>query len=149
MLRVCYEEGLPERQMVAEWKITDIEQIEDKRPMNREMHAVYILSPQPHIVDCLMADFESRRYRGSYIIWTSCQHPRSDLHRLMLCIHSALMVTKLSASSPTTSTTGAIHYGKGTNASAPGAQHRLFPSRVSSDYLSRPLELPHSVSPSM
>lgn len=42
--------------------------------MNQEMDAVYILSPQPHIVDCLMADLERRRYRRSYIIWTSCKN---------------------------------------------------------------------------
>lgn len=35
------------------------------------MDVIYILSPQPHIVDCLMADFERRRYRRTYIVWTS------------------------------------------------------------------------------
>ena len=35
------------------------------------MDAVYILSPLPHIVDCLMADFERRRYRRCFLIWTS------------------------------------------------------------------------------
>ena len=55
--------------------ITNIEQIEDRRPMNPEMDAVYLLSPQPHIVDCLMADFERRRYRRSFIIWTSLLPP--------------------------------------------------------------------------
>ena len=34
------------------------------------MDAIYLLSPQPHIVDCLLADFECRRYRLAYIIWT-------------------------------------------------------------------------------
>lgn len=38
--------------------------------MNPDMDAIYILSPQPHIVDCLLADFERRRYRMAYIIWT-------------------------------------------------------------------------------
>ena len=52
-------------------KVTNIEQIEDRRPMNQQMDAVYILSSLPHIVDCLMADFERRRYRRAYIIWTS------------------------------------------------------------------------------
>ena len=50
----------------------DIEQIEHKRSMNPSVDAVYLLSPEPHIVDCLMADFERRRYRRSYLIWTSC-----------------------------------------------------------------------------
>lgn len=35
------------------------------------MDAIYILSPQPHIVDCLLADFERRRYRRGFIIWIS------------------------------------------------------------------------------
>ena len=39
--------------------------------MNQEMDAMYILSAQTHIVDCLMADIERRRYRRSYVIWTS------------------------------------------------------------------------------
>jgi len=34
------------------------------------MDAIYILSPQPHIVDCLCSDFQFRRYRRAYIIWT-------------------------------------------------------------------------------
>ena len=55
-----------------------MEQIEDRRPMNQEMDAVYILSPQPHIVDCLMVDLERRRYRRSFIIWTSCKNSEID-----------------------------------------------------------------------
>ncbi|EOD51308.1 putative sec1 family superfamily protein [Neofusicoccum parvum UCRNP2] len=51
--------------------ITNIEVITDRRPMNKDMDVVYILSPQPHIVDCIMADFERRRYRKTYLIWTS------------------------------------------------------------------------------
>lgn len=39
--------------------------------MNPDMDAIYILSPQPHIVDCLLADFERRRYRRGFIIWTA------------------------------------------------------------------------------
>jgi len=39
--------------------------------MNPDMDAIYILSPQPHIVDCLLADFERRRYRRAFIIWTA------------------------------------------------------------------------------
>lgn len=52
-----------------------IERIEDKRPMNPDMDAIYLLSPQPHIVDCLMADFERRRYRGSFLVWTGLLEP--------------------------------------------------------------------------
>lgn len=39
--------------------------------MNPGVDAVYLLSPESHILDCLMADFERRRYRKSYIVWTS------------------------------------------------------------------------------
>ncbi|OCL07025.1 Sec1-like protein [Glonium stellatum] len=52
-------------------QVTNIEQIEHRRPMNKDMDAVYILSPQPHVVDCIMADLERRRYRGTFLIWTS------------------------------------------------------------------------------
>ena len=51
----------------------DVERIEERRPMNPEMDVVYLVSPQPHIIDCLMADFERRRYRKSHLIWTSGQ----------------------------------------------------------------------------
>ncbi|KAL2262670.1 hypothetical protein VTK26DRAFT_492 [Humicola hyalothermophila] len=51
--------------------IAIIERIEERRQMNPEMDALYILSAQPHIVDCLLADFERHRYRRGFIIWTS------------------------------------------------------------------------------
>lgn len=45
------------------------------------MDAIYILSPKPHIVDCIMAEFEQRRYRGFFLIWTTCKSLRSDAMR--------------------------------------------------------------------
>lgn len=39
------------------------------------MDAIYILSPEPHIVECLLADFERRRYRQAYLVWTSLIDP--------------------------------------------------------------------------
>lgn len=51
--------------------VTNVEQIEHRRTPNPEMDALYILSPLPHIVDCLMADFERKRYRMSHLVWTS------------------------------------------------------------------------------
>ena len=56
----------------------DVEKIEERRPMNKDMDAVYILSSLPHIVDCLMADFERRRYRRSFLIWTSGREKSSQ-----------------------------------------------------------------------
>ncbi|KAL9615002.1 MAG: hypothetical protein Q9167_000533 [Letrouitia subvulpina] len=54
---------------------TDIEQIEERRPMNTKMDAVYLLSPLPHIVDCLLADLEMRRYRRAFLVWISVLQP--------------------------------------------------------------------------
>ena len=68
-------EGAVKEDDILKENITNIEQIEDRRPMNQEMDAIYLLSPQPHIVDCLMADFERRWYRKSFVIWTSLLPP--------------------------------------------------------------------------
>ncbi|KAF2747749.1 Sec1-like protein [Sporormia fimetaria CBS 119925] len=51
--------------------ITNIERIEDRRPDQKDTDAVYFLTPKPHIVDCIMADFERKRYRGAFLLWTS------------------------------------------------------------------------------
>ena len=53
----------------------EILQIEDQRQMSPDMDAVYLLSPLPHIVDCLLADFGRRRYRRVFLVWTSRQSP--------------------------------------------------------------------------
>lgn len=39
------------------------------------MDALYFLSPDAHIVDCLLADFEVGRYRRAYLLWTSLLEP--------------------------------------------------------------------------
>lgn len=44
--------------------------------MNPDMDAIYILTPKEHIVGCLMADFERRRYRRSFLVWTSLLDPK-------------------------------------------------------------------------
>ncbi|KAF2275554.1 syntaxin-binding protein-like protein 2 [Westerdykella ornata] len=51
--------------------ITNIERIEDRRPDQKDTDAVYFLTPRPHIVDCIMADFERQKYRGAFLLWTS------------------------------------------------------------------------------
>ncbi|KAG9238496.1 Sec1 family protein [Amylocarpus encephaloides] len=56
--------------------IANIERIEEKRDMNPDMDAIYLLSPKPHIVDCLMADFERRRYRKCFLVWTALLDPQ-------------------------------------------------------------------------
>lgn len=67
--------------------------------MNQEMDAVYILSPQTHIVDCLMADLERRRYRRSYIIWISCKNSEieEEYARKLRVGRSVLITTLCSA----------------------------------------------------
>ena len=52
--------------------LLDIEQITDRRPPNRDVEALYFLTPQPHIVDCIMADFQKRKYKRAHLVWTSC-----------------------------------------------------------------------------
>ncbi|KAI1353742.1 Sec1 family protein [Xylaria sp. FL0043] len=55
--------------------IANIERIEERREMNPTMDAIYLLSPQPHIVDCLLADIERRRYKRCFLVWTSVLDP--------------------------------------------------------------------------
>ncbi|QUC19353.1 uncharacterized protein UV8b_03594 [Ustilaginoidea virens] len=55
--------------------IATIERIEERREPNPDMDAIYLLSAEPHIVDCLLADFERRRYRRGYLVWTSLLEP--------------------------------------------------------------------------
>ncbi|KAH7312435.1 Sec1 family superfamily [Stachybotrys elegans] len=55
--------------------IATIERIEERREPNPGMDAIYILTPEPHIVDCLLADFDRRRYRTAFLVWTSLIDP--------------------------------------------------------------------------
>ncbi|KAL8944593.1 MAG: hypothetical protein Q9211_000518 [Gyalolechia sp. 1 TL-2023] len=68
-------DGVVREDDILELNVTNIENIEDMRPMNKEMDAVYLLSPLPHIVDCVMADFERRRYKRTFLMWTSILQP--------------------------------------------------------------------------
>ncbi|EMC91777.1 hypothetical protein BAUCODRAFT_28030 [Baudoinia panamericana UAMH 10762] len=60
---------------VLNLNITYIEQITDRRQANRDIDAIYFLTPQPYIVDCVMADLEKRKYRKAHLVWTSLLHP--------------------------------------------------------------------------
>ena len=44
--------------------------------MNPSMDAIYLLSPQAHIVDCLLADIDRRRYKTCFLVWTSVLDPQ-------------------------------------------------------------------------
>ncbi|KAL8652384.1 MAG: hypothetical protein Q9210_002714 [Variospora velana] len=67
--------GVVREDDILELNITHIERIEESRPANKEMDAVYLLSPLPHIVDCVMADLQRQRYRRTFLIWTSVLRP--------------------------------------------------------------------------
>ncbi|KAJ1333412.1 syntaxin-binding protein 1 [Microdochium nivale] len=56
--------------------VANIEQIEERREMNPTMDAIYLLSPQAHIVDCLLADIDRRRYRRCFLVWVSVLDPQ-------------------------------------------------------------------------
>lgn len=56
---------------VLNLNITAIEQIEQPREQNTFTDAVYLLSPLPHIVECLKADLHRKRYRKAILRWTS------------------------------------------------------------------------------
>lgn len=43
--------------------------IEDKREPNPTMDAIYFLAPKPHIVECLLADFNRDCYKRGYLVW--------------------------------------------------------------------------------
>ncbi|KAK0354279.1 syntaxin binding protein 1 [Friedmanniomyces endolithicus] len=68
-------DNVVEQDEILNLNITNIEQITDRRPTNRDVEAIYLLTPQPWIVDCLMADFEKRKYRRAHLVWMSLLHP--------------------------------------------------------------------------
>ncbi|KAK7956973.1 Protein transport protein sec1 [Apiospora aurea] len=53
--------------------IANIERIEERRERNPTMDAIYILTPEQYIVDCLIADLEARRYQKSFLVWTAAE----------------------------------------------------------------------------
>ncbi|KAI1490568.1 Sec1 family protein [Biscogniauxia mediterranea] len=61
---------------ILNYNIANIERIEERREPNPTMDAIYILSPQPHIVDCFMADIERRRYKRCFLVWTAVLDPQ-------------------------------------------------------------------------
>ncbi|KAG7146229.1 Protein transport protein sec1 like [Verticillium longisporum] len=61
---------------VLNLNVANIEHIEKKREMNPTMDAIYILSPKPHIIECLLADLDRRRYQNAFLVWTGVVDPR-------------------------------------------------------------------------
>lgn len=52
-------------------RITHIERIERRRAAAPDTDAVYLLTPEAHIVDCVVAEVECRKYRGALLLWTA------------------------------------------------------------------------------
>ncbi|KAK9856756.1 hypothetical protein MYU51_000663 [Penicillium brevicompactum] len=69
-------EGAVKQEEILNLNVSNVEQLEHKRPFNTDMDALYILSPESYVVDCLMADFEVRRYRRALLVWTSFLDPQ-------------------------------------------------------------------------
>ncbi|KAM0587677.1 hypothetical protein ACHAP6_004360 [Verticillium nonalfalfae] len=61
---------------VLNLNVANIEHIEKKREMNPTMDAIYILSPKPHVIECLLADLDRRRYQNAFLVWTGVVDPR-------------------------------------------------------------------------
>lgn len=55
--------------------LTNIELLDDKRPPNPDTDAVYLLSADPYVVDCLLADLSQHRYRRAHLLWTAHLDP--------------------------------------------------------------------------
>ncbi|KAJ5098706.1 hypothetical protein N7532_005707 [Penicillium argentinense] len=68
--------GAVKEEEVLNLNVSNIEQIDHRRMKNPDMDALYILSPESWIVDCLMADFEVKRYRRAFLVWTSFLDPQ-------------------------------------------------------------------------
>ncbi|KAL9529198.1 Protein transport protein [Sphaerulina musiva] len=64
-----------DQDVILNENIMSIELITDRRSTNRDADAIYLISPQAYIVDCIMADFEKRKYRRSHLVWTSLLPP--------------------------------------------------------------------------
>ncbi|KAJ5457660.1 hypothetical protein N7475_009048 [Penicillium sp. IBT 31633x] len=76
-------EGAVKEEEILNLNVSNVEQLEHRRVSNPDMDALYILSPESYVVDCLMADFEVGRYRKAFLVWTSFLDPqqRSRLDR--------------------------------------------------------------------
>ncbi|KAJ5262293.1 hypothetical protein N7524_007598 [Penicillium chrysogenum] len=69
-------EGAVKEEEILNLNVSNVEQLEHRRPSNPDMDALYILTPESYVVDCLMADFEVGRYRKAFLVWTSSLDPQ-------------------------------------------------------------------------
>ena len=128
-------ENIRDKDRSANWGTPqDVEQIEHRRETNPEMDALYILSPMTHIVDCLMADFERKRYRKARLVWTSGQYFRRRSN-------ASTLTSLRSPRSPTTSSAGTISDSTRTDCGVPGYEYQFLSQRIARGDFSGSLEL--------
>ncbi|CAL5870552.1 uncharacterized protein PFLUO_LOCUS4791 [Penicillium psychrofluorescens] len=87
--------GAVNEEEILNFNISNIEQIEHRRPSNLDMDALYILSPESHIVDCLMADIEVVSLCASLGEYPVIRYyrPRTPTHEAaVLCSHLAKFI---------------------------------------------------------
>lgn len=72
--------GVVKEDDILKQNIVSIEMVEQRRDMNPDMDAIYILCPQDHIAECVISDIQRRRYRDLILIWIS--PPGETLERI-------------------------------------------------------------------
>ncbi|KAH6668638.1 Sec1 family protein [Plectosphaerella plurivora] len=69
-------DNVVEEDEILSLNVTSIYSIEKRREPEPEMDAMYLLSPLPHILECLLADLDRQRYRSFYLVWTGVLEPQ-------------------------------------------------------------------------
>ncbi|KAF3935530.1 hypothetical protein ABW19_dt0201704 [Dactylella cylindrospora] len=61
------------RDDILHQNIAGVEEIQQKRTPKSDMEAVYLLTPKPYVLDCLVSEFKrpKPRYMGGHLVWTS------------------------------------------------------------------------------
>lgn len=122
--------------------LADIEQIEQRRQTNRETDAIYLLTPEPHIVECVVADIERRRYRQITLLWTSCRCATGQRKQ-------ALAHWGISTSPTIARKNRQMQVCKRNDYGVQGPGGRILSERIQLGHLSRPLEFSDSLSSSV
>lgn len=55
--------------------IASLVYVEEKRPSNPDLDAIYLLSPESYVIECLIADILQRRNRSASLLFTSVLPP--------------------------------------------------------------------------
>lgn len=102
--------------------------------MNKDMDVIYLLTPETHIVECLLADFDRRRYRGAYLLWTSCKVG-------LRFRESFILIHRHSAKPIFAPKSGSIQFSTSTNQGIQRLGNWVLPTGISRGNFSRSLEL--------